>query len=72
MIYSSFGNAVQIVFSKFFFLYLRSFWCVDLKINFLKIKKNIILMHFSMKNTLKNNRNHITKQVDLAMLSVNI
>jgi hypothetical protein len=26
--------------------------------NFLKIKKNIILMHFQVKNTLKNNRNH--------------
>jgi hypothetical protein len=29
----------------------------------LKIKKNIILMHFKMKNTLKNNRNYTPKQV---------
>jgi len=29
-------------------------------------------MHFGTKNTLKNNRNYITKQIDSAMLSVNI
>jgi len=28
---------------------------------FLKNKKNIILMHFRIKNTLKNNRNHTLK-----------
>jgi hypothetical protein len=28
---------------------------------FFKNKKNIILMYFSMKNTLKNNHNHISK-----------
>jgi hypothetical protein len=29
---------------------------------FLKNKKNIILIYFGMKNTLKNNHNHIPKQ----------
>ena len=29
-------------------------------------------MHFGTKNILKNNRNYITKQIDSAMLSVNI
>jgi hypothetical protein len=29
-------------------------------------------MYFGMKNTLKNNRNYITKQVDSVMLSLNI
>jgi hypothetical protein len=28
----------------------------------LKYKKNIILIHFQMKNTLKNNRSHTSKQ----------
>jgi len=29
---------------------------LQLKINFLKVKKHIIVVHFLMKNTLKNNR----------------
>ena len=29
-------------------------------------------MYFGMKNTLKNNHNYITKQVDSAILSLNI
>jgi hypothetical protein len=65
-----FGNAVQTAFPK----NSKTNW---LKINFLcvldhidmliskiisKNKKNIILMDFSMKNTLKSNRNHTPKQ----------
>jgi hypothetical protein len=38
----------------------ESFWCVDLKNDFWK--KNIILMYFGMKNTLKKNHNHTSKQ----------
>jgi hypothetical protein len=34
---------------------------IDFKNNFFKIK-NIILMYFSTKSTLKNNCNHTTKQ----------
>jgi len=33
----------------------------DLKNKFKKIKKNIILMHFGMKNILKSNHNHTLK-----------
>jgi hypothetical protein len=33
----------------------------DIKSNFFKKKKNIILIHFQMKNTLKSNRNHTPK-----------
>jgi len=40
-----------------------SFWCADLKNNFFKKLKNIILMHCNTKNTLKNNRNHTLKHV---------
>jgi len=45
----------------FFFM----FWIVLMRwtqLWFLKNKKNIILMHFGMKNTLKSNRNHTPKQ----------
>jgi len=42
-------------------MYFRLFWCTNLKNNFLKIK-NIILMYFGIKNTLKNNRNYTPKQ----------
>jgi hypothetical protein len=38
-----------------------SFWCVDIKNNFF-LKKNIILMHFQVKNTLKYNPYHTLKQ----------
>ena len=46
------------IFEKnYFFIYFCifiSFWCTDVKNNFLKVK-NIILMCFQIKNTLKNN-----------------
>ena len=42
-----------------FFIYFGSFWCADLKNNFLKIKK-IILMHFDTKS----NHNHTSKQAN--------
>jgi hypothetical protein len=51
---------------KFFLLKINFFYVLDrfdaliLKIIFLK--KNIILMHFGMKNTLKSNRNYTPKQ----------
>jgi hypothetical protein len=38
----------------FFYIFIL-FWCVNIKNNFLKIKKYIILMYFRMKNTLKTN-----------------
>jgi hypothetical protein len=37
----------------------RSFWCVDVKNNF--FKKNITLIYFRVKNTLKSNHNHTFK-----------
>jgi hypothetical protein len=43
------------------FLYFELFWCGDFK----KIKKNIILIYFSMKNTLKNN--HTSKQASVLL-----
>jgi len=39
----------------------RLFWFIDIKTNFLKIK-NIILIYFQVKNTLKNNRYHTLHQ----------
>jgi hypothetical protein len=45
-----------------FFNVLNRFDALILKIIFLKIKKNIILMHFGMKNTLKNNQNKNKKK----------
>jgi hypothetical protein len=62
-----FGNAGQPVFPKnskkkilnFFYVLDRLDALISIIIFF---KKNIILMHFSMKNTLKSNRNHIPKQ----------
>jgi len=47
---------------KINFLCFGSFWCTDFKNN-LKNKKNIILMHFSTKITLKNNQNYTPKQI---------
>ena len=38
----------------------RLLCCVDIKNNF---KKNIILMYFQTKNTLKNNRHYTFKQL---------
>ena len=43
----------------------RSFWCADIKND---LKKNIILIHFWMKNTLKSNHNHPLRQVSLCSL----
>ena len=49
------------IFKNFNSFYIfESFWCANLKNNFLKIK-NIILIHFDPKNTLKSNRNHTSK-----------
>jgi hypothetical protein len=45
-----------------FFDVFRSFWCVNIKNNFFKIKKYIILIYFKQKNILKNNCYHISKQ----------
>jgi hypothetical protein len=45
-----------------FFYIFGSFWYADLKNNFFKIKK-IILMHFSTKSYLKNNRNHLPNKI---------
>jgi hypothetical protein len=62
-----FGNAVQTVFSKnliFFLLKFNMFWIVLMcwcQKWFLKNKKNIINMYFSMKNYLKSNRKHNLK-----------
>jgi len=42
------GN-IGFFFLIFFSICFESFWCPNLKNNFLKIKKNIILMHFSIK-----------------------
>jgi hypothetical protein len=53
------------------FLYVLD--CFDtsiLKIIFLK--KNIIFIHFGMKNILKNNHNHTPKQVNLGSKSLKI
>jgi hypothetical protein len=51
-----------IIFLKFiFFRVFWSFWYAEINNNFLKIKKYIILMYFSVKNTLKNNYNHTLK-----------
>jgi len=44
-----------------FLIFLYYFDVLMSKINFKKIKKNIILMHFQVKSILKNNRNHIPK-----------
>jgi len=39
-----------------FLNFFKSFWCTNIK---QKTKKNIILVHFWVKNTLKDNYNHI-------------
>ena len=41
------------------------FWCADVKNNFLKKIKNIILIHFQIKNTWKNNHYHNHKSQTL-------
>jgi hypothetical protein len=47
-------------------VFLDRFNVLILKIKFKKNKKNIILMHFQMKNTLKNNLYHTSKQTSLS------
>ena len=54
---SVFFKKIKFIFVKNYFFILNRF---DTLI--LKNKKNIILMHFGMKNTLKNNHNHTLKQ----------
>jgi hypothetical protein len=46
-----------------FFVCFGSFWCADLKNNFLKMKKTLFWCISAWKNTLKSNRNHTPKQV---------
>ena len=43
-------------------MFLNYFYILISKINFKKLKKYIILMHFQAKNNLKNNFHYITKQ----------
>jgi hypothetical protein len=66
----AFENTVVSTFLKklIFILYFRSFWCVNLKNNFKKIKKNIILMYFNIKNILKNNRNQTSKHIHMVIM----
>ena len=45
----------------FIFVFLNHFDVLMLKIIFKKLKKYIILMHFRVKNTLKNNRYYNSK-----------
>jgi len=45
---------------KYFFIFLNYFDALILKIIF-KNKKNIILIYFQVKNTLKTNRDHTSK-----------
>jgi hypothetical protein len=45
-----------------FLVFLDYFDALISKMIFKKIKKNIILIYFLKKNTLKNNRNHTPKQ----------
>jgi hypothetical protein len=43
------------ILKKNFIFIFKSFWCVDIKNNSWKIKKNIILTHFQTKFILKTN-----------------
>ena len=47
---------------KLIFGIFRSFWCADIK-NIFFFKKNIIMMHFRAKNTLKRNCYHTLKHL---------
>ena len=49
-------------FNFFFFGVFEFFWCDNVKNSFFLFKKNIILIHFQAKNTLKNNLYYISKQ----------
>ena len=57
-----FNNKINIfIFLINIFLSFQIFWCANIKNIFFKIKKNIILMYFQVKNTLKRNCNHTLK-----------
>jgi len=66
---------LKVFFKKLFLFYilfyfkLIFFLCADIKNNFKKIKKNIILMCFEMKNTLKNNHYHIPKHTRSSLIT---
>jgi len=48
-----------------FFIFSDYFDVLISKIIFFKIKKNIVLIHFQVKITLKSNRNHTSKHAKL-------
>jgi hypothetical protein len=61
----------DIFFKLYIFYIFKLFWCIDIKNNFLKIKK-IILIYFKIKNTLKNNHNHTPKLLVTPMFLVGL
>ena len=59
---AAFLKNLNFFYKSFCFVCFELFLCVNFKNNFLKIKKNIILIYFNIKNILKNKSNHISKQ----------